>query len=187
MTLEESIALAEKFQKDLAQIESYDRQIKDNIEESKKPINIDIRRRSMFKYFWPWLVFAVVLFGFLDLFTLFFITSKYANYAGLVYILALVLTAAVIIIGVIVSKKKAKEDNGAYEIAYEMAEKKRSDLIDINKELKTKKRQLELQLAGNPDFKLVPYEKQKSSSLARAKLFLQSGKATDFEDAMRKI
>ncbi len=35
MTLEESIALAEKFQKDLAQVESYDRQIKDNIAESQ--------------------------------------------------------------------------------------------------------------------------------------------------------
>ena len=58
MTLEESIALAEKFQKDLAQVESYDRQIKDNIAESKKPITINVRRRSMFRYFWPWILFS---------------------------------------------------------------------------------------------------------------------------------
>ena len=42
MTLEESIALAEKFQKDLAQLESYERQIIDNEAESKKPIVVDV-------------------------------------------------------------------------------------------------------------------------------------------------
>ena len=187
MTLEESIALAEKFQKDLAQLESYERQIIDNEAESKKPIVVDVKKRSMFKYFWPWLVFAVVLFGFLDVLVLFFLTSKYSNFSGLVFLIAVVLTIAVIIIGVFVSKKKQKADNEAYEIAYDIAQERRSSLFEKNKELKSNLSQLEFQLAANPNFALIPEDKRKSSSLARAKLFLQSGKATDFEDAMKKV
>ena len=187
MTLEESIALAEKFQKDLAQLESYERQIIDNEAESKKPIVVDVKKRSMFKYFWPWLVFAVVLFGFLDVLVLFFLTSKYSNFSGLVFLIAVVLTIAVIIIGVFVSKKKQKADNEAYEIAYDIAQERRSSLFEKNKELKSNLSQLEFQLAANPNFALIPEDKRKSSSLARAKLFLQSGKATDFEDSMRKV
>ena len=187
MTLEESIALAEKFQKDLAQLESYERQIIDNEAESKKPIVVDVKKRSMFRYFWPWLVFAVVLFGFLDVLVLFFLTSKYSNFSGLVFLIAVVLTIAVIIIGVFVSKRKQKADNEAYEIAYEIAQERRSSLFEKNKELKSNLSQLEFQLTANPDFALIPEDKRKSSSLARAKLFLQSGKATDFEDAMKKV
>ena len=187
MTLEESIALAEKFQKDLAQLESYERQIIDNEAESKKPIVVDVKKRSMFRYFWPWLVFAVVLFGFLDVLVLFFLTSKYSNFSGLVFLIAVVLTIAVIIIGVFVSKKKQKADNEAYEIAYDIAQERRSSLFEKNKELKSNLSQLEFQLAANPNFALIPEDKRKSSSLARAKLFLQSGKATDFEDALKKV
>ena len=58
MSLEESIALVEKFQKDLAQLESDKRQMKDNDEERRKPIQVNVRRRSMFRYFWPWIIFA---------------------------------------------------------------------------------------------------------------------------------
>ena len=187
MTLEESIALAEKFQKDLAQLESYERQIIDNEAESKKPIVVDVKKRSMFRYFWPWLVFAVVIFGFLDLLVLFFLTSKYSSFSGLVFLIAVLITIAIIVIGVIVSKKKQKADNEAYEIAYDIAQERRSSLFEKNKELKSNLSQLEFQLAANPNFALIPEDKRKSSSLARAKLFLQSGKATDFEDAMRKV
>ena len=61
MTLEESIALADKFQKDLAQLESCERQIKDNNEAMSKPAKITVRRRSMFRYFWPWIIFAATV------------------------------------------------------------------------------------------------------------------------------
>jgi hypothetical protein len=90
-------------------------------------------------------------------------------------------------LGIVISKKKAKEDNQAYEIAKDMAEEKRVKLLEQSKEIVSKKSQLEFQLAANPNFALIPEDKRKSSSLARAKLFLQSGKATDFEDAMKKV
>jgi hypothetical protein len=46
---------------------------------------------------------------------------------------------------------------------------------------------LQIKLAGNPDYQKIPQDKRKSSSMARAKLLLQSGKATDFDDVMTKI
>lgn len=186
MTLEESIALAEKFQKDLAQVESYDRQIKDNIAESKKPITINVRRRSMFRYFWPWILFSGTLLCLAQFLALIIMTKK-PELLTLVTILAWAIPIGLLILGIVISKKKAKEDNGAYEIAKEMAEEKRVNLLEQSKELVSKKSQLEFQLAANPNFVLIPEDKRKSSSMARAKLFLQSGKATDFEDAMKKV
>ena len=187
MTLEESIALAEKFQKDLAQLESCKRQINDNNEEMRKPAVITAKRRSMFRYFWPWIIFAATVLCLLLVLSLIVLASPYAKFAILVTVGAYVLAFALIIIGIIVSRKKAKDDNGAYEAALDMAQKKKSDLIEKNRELESKINSLKLQLGGNPNYEMIPYDKRKSSSMARAKLLLQSGKATDFEDVLSKI
>lgn len=187
MTLEESIALAEKFQKDLAQLESCERQIRDNEEEIRKPIVINVRRRSMFRYFWPWILFAGTVLCLLLVLSLFFAMSRMSKFAPLVTFGSYAIAAALIVIGIIVSKKKAKDDNGAYEIAQDMARQKKSDLAKKNRELESKINELEIQLGGNPNYKMLPYDKRKSSSMARAKLLLQSGKAKDFEDALNQI
>ena len=187
MTLEESIALAEKFQKELAQLESCERQIKDNNEEMRKPAVITVKRRSMFRYFWPWIIFAATVLCMLLALSLFFAMSRLAKFAPLVTIGSYAIAIAIIFIGIFVAKKKAKEDNGAYEVALDMAAKRRSDLVAKNEELESKINELKIQLGGNPDYKMIPYDKRKSSSMARAKLLLQSGKATDFEDVLRKI
>ena len=187
MTLEESIALADKFQKDLAQLESCERQIKDNNEAMSKPAKINVRRRSMFRYFWPWIIFAATVCCMILALSIIFLTSRYAKFSLLVTVLAYVIGIAILFIGVAVSRKKAKEDNEAYEVALDMASKKRADLLAKNDELESKINSLKIQLGGNIDYKKIPYDKRKSSSMARAKLLLQSGKATDFEDVLGKI
>ena len=187
MTLEESISLAEKFQKDLAQLESCERQIRDNEEEIRKPIVINVRRRSMFRYFWPWILFAGTVLCLLLVLSLFFLMSRMAKFGPLVTFGSYAIAAAIIIIGIIVSRKKAKDDNGAYEIAKEIELKKRSDLMDKNRELESKISSLKIRLGGDPDYQMIPYDKRKSSSMARAKLLLQSGKAKDFEEVLDQI
>ena len=187
MTLEESIAIAEGLQKDLAQLESFKRQIRDNEEEIRKPIVINVRRRSMFRYFWPWILFAGTVLCLLLALSVFFLVSRMAKFGPLVTFASYAIAAALIIIGIVVSKKKAKEDNGAYEIAKEMAEQKKTDLSKQNKELDDKIDQLQSQLRSDPNYANLPYDKRKSSSMARAKLLLQSGKAKDFEDALNQI
>ena len=129
MTLEESIALADKFQKDLAQLESCERQIKDNNEAMSKPAKITVRRRSMFRYFWPWIIFAATVCCMILALSIIFLTSRYAKFSLLVTVLAYVIGIAILFIGVAVSRKKAKEDNDAYEVALDMASKKRADLL----------------------------------------------------------
>ena len=108
MTLEESIALADKFQKDLAQLESCERQIKDNNEAMSKPAKITVRRRSMFRYFWPWIIFAATVCCMILALSIIFLTSRYAKFSLLVTVLAYVIGIAILFIGVAVSRKKAK-------------------------------------------------------------------------------
>ena len=187
MSLEESIALVEKFQKELAQLESDKREIKNNEEERRKPIEVNVRRRSMFRYFWPWIIFAATELCLLLFISLIFLMSSHPNIGFIMNIGSYVFAAVLIVIGIIVSKKKAKEDNAAYEIAVEMASQRRSDLLRRNYDLESEINSLEIKLAGNPDYQKIPHDKRKSSSMARAKLLLQSGKATDFDDVMTKI
>ena len=187
MTLEDSIALAESFQKDLAKLESCERQIRSNEEEIRKPVNITVRRRSMFRYFWPWILFAGTIFCLVMFFSLVLMTSDFAKYVPLISIGAVVLAVVIIIIGIVTSKKKAKDDNGAYEIARDIAEKKKAELFDKNRELESTINEIEIRLGGNPEYTKIPSDKRKSSVLARAKLLMQSGKATDFDDAMGKV
>ena len=68
-----------------------------------------------------------------------------------------------------------------------MASQRRSDLLRKNYELESEINSLEIQLAGNPEYQKIPVDKRKSSSMARAKLLLQSGKAINFYDALNKL
>ena len=187
MTLEESIALAEKLQKDFAQLESCKREIRNNEDEIRKPVVINVRRRSMFRYFWPWILFAGTQFCVILFFSLIFLVTQYAKLAPVVMGAAFGIAVLIIIIGIKVSKKKAKEDNDSYEIAKDSAEKRRTDLFEKNRELDSTINSIKIQLGGNPVYEKIPLDKRKSSAMARAKLLLQSGKATDFEDALDKI
>ena len=186
MTLEESIALAEKLQKDFAQLESCKREIRNNEAEIRKPVVINVRRRSMFRYFWPWPLFAATIFC-ASMFITLILLFENAVLAYILGIAAFVTAIAIIIIGIKVSKNKAKEDNDSYEIAKDSAEKRRSDLVEKKRELDSTINSIKIQLGGNPVYEKIPLDKRKSSAMARAKLLLQSGKATDFEDALDKI
>ena len=187
MSLEESIALVEKFQKDLAQLESDKRQMKDNDVERRKPIQVNVRRRSMFRYFWPWIIFAATELCLLLMLSLIVLASGKTTLGFVMNIGSYVFAALLIVLGIIISRKKAKEDNAAYEIAVEMASQRRSDLLHKNYELESEINSLEIQLAGNPEYQKIPADKRKSSSMARAKLLLQSGKAINFYDALNKL
>ena len=109
MSLEESIALVEKFQKELAQLESDKREIKNNEEERRKPIEVNVRRRSMFRYFWPWIIFAATELCLLLFISLIFLMSSHPNIGFIMNIGSYVFAAVLIVIGIIVSTKKAKE------------------------------------------------------------------------------
>ena len=101
MSLEESIALVEKFQKELAQLESDKREIKNNEEERRKPIEVNVRRRSMFRYFWPWIIFAATELCLLLFISLIFLMSSHPNIGFIMNIGSYVFAALLIVIGII--------------------------------------------------------------------------------------
>ena len=62
MTKEESIALAEKLQKDYANLDAMKDQIEKNESQIKSRSSTTVRGRSYFAFFWPWLIVAVALY-----------------------------------------------------------------------------------------------------------------------------
>jgi hypothetical protein len=58
MSKEESIALAEKLRDEYSAIERLQREINDNQTALKKPVVLFGRRYSMFRFFWPFFIFA---------------------------------------------------------------------------------------------------------------------------------
>ncbi len=62
MTKEESIALAEKLQKDYANLDALKDQIEKNESQIKSRSSYTVRGHSYFRFFWPWLIVAVALY-----------------------------------------------------------------------------------------------------------------------------
>ena len=62
MTKEESIAFAEKLQKNYANLDAAKEQIAKNESEIKSRSTHKVKGHSYFKYFWPWILAAVVIY-----------------------------------------------------------------------------------------------------------------------------
>ena len=60
MSKEESIALAEKLRDEYSAIERLQREINDNQTALKKPVVLSGKRYSMFRFFWPFFIYAYI-------------------------------------------------------------------------------------------------------------------------------
>ena len=182
MTLEESIALAEKLQKGYAKLESIERDIASKRDEIRRPLT-QYRRHSFFKFFWPSFIIADISFVVAILLSPVFI-EEFPKFFGLVLVVVFLIPVAVFVIGVIVAKKKVKEANKSIEYAQEDELNKKDELRDKVKELEHEYNSLSVSVGSYSD--IVPEAYRKSSTMARVKLLLQSGKAADFAEALEK-
>ncbi|MBR4948122.1 MAG: hypothetical protein IKZ29_06165 [Clostridiales bacterium] len=182
MTLEESIALAEKLQKGYAKMESIERDIASKRDEIRRPLT-QYRRHSFFKFFWPSFIVADISFVVAILLCPVFI-EEFPKLYGLVILIVLLIPVAILVIGATVAKKKAREANKSIEYAQEDELNKKDELRDKVKELEHEYNSLSISVGSYSD--IVPAAYRKSSAMARVKLLLQSGKADNFADALEK-
>ena len=110
--------------------------------------------------------------------------EEFPKFFGLVLVIVYLIPVAILVIGVLVAKKKVKEANKAIEYAQEDELKKKDELREKVKELEREYNSLSISVGSYSD--IVPEAYRKSSTMARVKLLLQSGKADNFADALEK-
>ena len=161
MTLEESIAFAEKFKARYLSVEKLAREVADNEATIARPVRQTAGQYSFFRFFWKYLIFAAVSF-----FAMMFISP-----------------IAVLIIGGIRASKRRDEENEAIYRGNERALTQRKELIEktasLKKDLAARKRSLE------KDEYQIPTSLRKSSSMTQIITLLRSGKASNLTDAYR--
>lgn len=182
VTLEESIALAEKLQKGYAKMESIERDIASKEAEIRRPPT-KYRHHTFMKFFWPSFVIADIALIVIALIGPIFL-NQYSEQFRLVLLICLLIPVTILVIGAIVAKKRAKEANLAVKYAQEDEMNKKKELRDKINELEHEYNSLSISVGSYSN--LVPVDFRKSSSMARVKLLLQSGKAVDFADALEK-
>lgn len=185
MTKDESIALAEKLKKSYANLDALKDQIKNNEAQINSRSSTSIRGHSYFKFYWPWLVIAAVLFILIG-----FIHKSFFRYSAndvqytfmaLKYIIPIVaLIAGAFVAGV----KKENDSNqvlAAERSAEEAVEKLRTANEDNRKQIERIRRELEEYNT------LVPSKARTKTTMSKVASMLKTGKAEDFEDAISKL
>ena len=184
MTKEESLAFADKLIAEYRKLEKLDAEIEENNRQIARPIEDYPKQHAAFKYFWPFLIYAAVSFtGFYILAGLFGRSS-----VGLTMVLLLLALASIpffLIYGGIRARRIRDELNAA-EISF--LNNKKDHLIELKKEnsvLQTKRGKLVRELKEYEN--MLPPSMRSSAQISKAKIFIQSGKAEDFADAVEKM
>lgn len=185
MTKDESIALAEKLKKSYANMDALKDQIKNNEAQINSRSSTSIRGHSYFKFYWPWLVIAAVLFILIG-----FIHKSFFRYSAndvqytfmaLKYIIPIV----ALISGAFVAGVKKENDSNqvlaAERSAEEAVEKLRTANEDNRKQIERIRRELEEYNT------LVPSKARTKTAMSKVASMLKTGKAEDFEDAISKL
>ena len=185
MTKDESIALAEKLKKGYANMDALKDQIESNEAQIRSRTSTSIRGHSYFKFFWPWLVIAAVLFILIG-----FIHKSFFRYSAndvqytfmtLKYIIPIVALVA----GAFVAGAKKQNDSNqvleAERSAEEAVEKLRTANEDNRKNIERIRRELEEYNT------LIPPKARTKTAMSRVVSLLKTDKAEDFEDAISKL
>ena len=182
MSAEESIELVDKLKTRYSQVEKLEREVADNERRINGPLNLETRRYSFFRFYWKFLVFAVIAFYFFLFFSLVMMDSE--SY-GVPLALTFIVPIAILITGIFFAIRNRNIENDAIESGNQIVMQQRRTLEKKNEELKktlyTRKRDLD-QIND-----MVPEEFRKSSSLAQAKTLLTSGKASTLPEAFRML
>ncbi len=184
MTPEESIALAEKLASDFETLG----QLKEEIEECEIEIHrnqapAERPRYSAFRFFWPFLIIAAVVFWVVFLVGI-GIAVLHSNRDG-VYVAEYVgfaVAAIVLAIGGVRAKNKREE----YNDKYTEIERNRNQATHVQKmkldELKVKQRKLQREVDKYND--ILPAAMRNKHQMERVKSTIRSGRAQTFSEAV---
>jgi hypothetical protein len=190
MSKEESIGLAETLAKKYYQVSQMTGEVnnvKEELERAKKQSEKPVARYSAFKYFWPYLIAAVVaeilvvVLGGIILSSGTYTNSAYSAYSFFKF----ATPVAIIIIGLVLAIRKR---NSLNRVAVESHS---TDLIrekKLEEDLEAKKKRIaefKDQIKEYDD--LVPEKLRQKIFMEKVKKMLESGEADDFADAIAKI
>lgn len=185
MSLEESIKLLTDLQKKYGEYEKAVREIENNKETMSKPVEPEKRKVSAIKFFWPSFIIAPITFVVLYLVAPslagYGTNARYAFFYRLPYIAAL----AVFVIFAIRTIKNVHDLNSISKMSGNVDGSRKADLAKENFDLEHKMELLKSNLSKYDD--LLPEDMRSSAALMKLKLMLQSGKATDLNDAIEKM
>ena len=179
MTVEESIVFIEKLKHKYQEIEKLQREISDKESAIARPVYQELRRYSFFRFFWKYIIFAIIAF-----YGILILSSVAAGNDGaftVMIILTFLVPIGLLIFGGINAAKRRNEENEAIINGNERAVLQRKELEEktasLKRDLATRKKRLEA------DEYMIPTGLRKSSSLAQIITLLKSGKASNLNEA----
>ena len=183
MSLEESITYVENLKTKYSKIEKLGREIADNESVIARPVRQNSGQYSFFRFFWKYLIWAIVAFYA----TLLLVLFAGNNSTAIDIILALVFIApiVVLVVGAVLAAKRRNEENEAIYRGNERALEQREELKRKTESLKKDFNALEREIEKYEY--AVPRSLRKSSSMNQILTLLKSGKASDLNDAYRLL
>lgn len=179
MTVEESIVFIEKLKHKYQEVEKLQREISDKESAIARPVYQELRRYSFFRFFWKYIIFAIIAF-----YGILILSSVAAGNDGaftVMMILTFLVPIGLLIFGGINAAKRRNEENEAIINGNERSVLQRKELEEktasLKRDLATRKKRLEA------DEYMIPTGLRKSSSLAQIITLLKSGKASSLNEA----
>jgi hypothetical protein len=179
LSVEESIALADKLKTRYSQVEKLEREVEDNNKRINGPLNLEYRRYSFFRFYWKFLVFAVIAFY------LMLIIALIADGAGFLVAMVYIVPIGILIAGIFLAIKRRNLENDAIERGNDTVVEQRRTLEKKNEELKKTLNTRKMELNQFKD--IVPAQFRKSASMAQVKSLLITKKASSFNEAFRML
>ena len=183
MSKEESIALAEKLRDEYSAIERLQREINDNQTALKKPVVLSGRRYSMFRFFWPFFIFAYLALNVIYIVGI-IISAGNDNSDGFLASFFIAMAAAVGILifgGIHASRKRDRLNEQLGEEEY-MIRKRQRDLETHTAESMKK---LTIKKKGVSEYQnLVPSRFRAKHYMERVLILIRTDRAADFYEAI---
>ncbi|MBR4914037.1 MAG: hypothetical protein IKZ42_02030 [Clostridiales bacterium] len=179
LSVEESIALADKLKTRYSQVEKLEREVEDNNKRINGPLNLEYRRYSFFRFYWKFFVFAVIAFY------LMLIIALIADGAGFLVAMVYIVPIGILIAGIFLAIKRRNLENDAIERGNDTVVEQRRTLEKKNEELKKTLNTRKMELKQFND--IVPAQFRKSASMAQVKSLLITKKASSFNEAFRML
>ena len=185
MTKEESIAFAEKLQKNYANLDATKEQIAKNESEIKSRSTHKVQGHSYFRYFWPWLIIAAVLYLFILFIHNFGFRYSSDDVQYTLITMRTLIPFVALVAGAIVAGVKKANDYHQVQLAEQSAYDTIAKLELANKDNEKKIERIEEELAEYKS--IVPPKARSKTAMFKVVSMLKTGKAEDFEDAVSKL
>lgn len=184
MTKEESIAFAEKLSNEYKSYERLKKEIEDNKAQLSKNKDTGMTKTySAFRFFWPYLIYAVV-----SLNVCYLIASLLSNSTGLaIFFLlgAIGLPIVFLVVGGTRARRLRDESNRS---AIEAAQNRRKHIDDLKSETAALDRKLAKKSAELKEYQsIIPLAYRDSGSMSKVVLLLRANKAENFTEAVEML